>query len=294
PMALLDPTHPEAAHWLSEVFRRLRAEGFDLFKVDFTQEILKARRFQDMTLGRAGLLRRAFTIIREAIGEDAYLLACGAPFESVTGLVDSVRVTGDIHNLWGHVPANFSAMSARWWMSGTLWNVDADFLLARCEDTTEDRQFNRERVVRPHDPVNYWMAGRDLNLEEIRTLGLMIYLSGGDIVLGDALPKLNEKGFRLLRRILDAPPVRTMGRPLDLFARHEQLPSQMLAREDWGAALGLFNWSEDPAEVIFDPLRQGLPKTGTVEDFWTGERIPYDGEIRRALAPRSAAGLLFT
>jgi hypothetical protein len=52
--------------------------------------LLKAIRFAGSSIPRNKLLRSAFCTIRQAIGQDAYLPGCGAPFESVygTGLLD--------------------------------------------------------------------------------------------------------------------------------------------------------------------------------------------------------------
>jgi hypothetical protein len=135
PMAFLDVTTSGGAEFLRETFSKLRSYGFEYFKVDFTQEILKADSFHDKSIPRGGILRKAFTIIRESIGDDSYLLACGAPYESVTGLVDACRTTGDIHNFWGHVLANAEAMACKWWMQGSLWNNDPDFLIVRAKET---------------------------------------------------------------------------------------------------------------------------------------------------------------
>ena len=103
PMAYLDVTQPEVLALVKGIFRRLREAGFEYFKVDFCHCILNALRFSDPTVGRNDLIRRAFQAIREAIGEEAYLLSCGSPYESVVGLVDAVRTSGDIHIYWGHV-----------------------------------------------------------------------------------------------------------------------------------------------------------------------------------------------
>jgi hypothetical protein len=284
PMAYLDPTQCEVLDHLRSIFRRLRAVGFEYFKVDFTQCILRAQRFADARVGRADLVRRAFTAIREAIGDDAYLLACGAPFESVTGLVDGVRTTGDIHIYWSHVLRNAQSLAARWWMTGKLWNGDPDFLVVRGPDTARP-PFGRRRVVAPMGPDAGWMSGRELDEAEARAYALLVHLSGGDVILGDPLRQLEPNAVAMLRRVLKP---RRPAVPVDLFTSDQDLPRIWISRGEEDTLVGLFNWSESAARLEFDPSAWGL--SGTARDFWTDEPVTcVPGRMRR----RSSLALCF-
>ena len=284
PMAYLDTTQPEVLDHLRRVFRRLREAGFDYFKVDFTQCVLRAARFADPTVGRADLVRRGFAAIREAIGDDAYLLACGAPYESVTGLVDGVRTTGDIHIYWGHVLRNAQSLSARWWMIGNLWNGDPDFLVVRGPETARP-PYGRRQVVTPLGPDGGWLSGREFNAMEARTYALLVHLSGGDVILGDPLRQLNPEAVEMLRCVLQPRPAAT---PVDLFTSDQDLPRVWVSRGETDAVVGLFNWSESTARLAFDPQAYGLG--GTPRDFWTG--APVDALPDR-MARRSSLALRF-
>jgi len=292
PMAYLDVTHPEAAQFLHDIFARLRREGFEYFKVDFAQCVLECSRFHDMTVGRGAILRRAFDIIRSAIGDDAYLLACGAPFESVSGTVDAVRVTADIHNFWSHVLANAAAVAARWWMHRKLWNVDPDFLIVRSEDTSPDPRLNRAHSPRPFATQDWWLAGREMVLNEVQAYALLVYLSGGDLVLGDDLTQLNAKGVEILRKVLATPSTKA-ATPVDLFGRHDSLPSLWAKEEEDFYFIGVFNWGEDPkdCEILLHEVTGGSPRRITT--FWDGRQIhPTDNAIDLTLPPRSCEGLI--
>ncbi len=282
PMAYLDVTRPEVLEHLRGVFSRLRETGFEYFKVDFGQCILKARLFHDRRVGRNALLRNAFQVIREAIGDDAYLLSCGSPYESVVGLADAVRSTGDIHIFWGHVLRNAGALSVRWWMAGNLWNCDPDFLVVRGPDTARP-PYAKRRVVTPLGPDGGWMAGREFDENEARTYALLVHLSGGDVILGDMLEQLNPTGADIVRRVLqprEAPAV-----PVDLFTSDQDLPRTWISRGRKDTLVGLFNWTDRSAPVAFDPRRWGIE--GVPRDFWTGqvlERPPGRLPRRSALA----------
>lgn len=284
PMAYLDPTQPEVIDHIGSVFRRLRAVGFEYFKVDFTQCILRAERFADPRVGRADLVRRAFAAIREAIGQEAYLLACGAPYESVTGLVDGVRTTGDIHIYWSHVLRNAQSLAARWWMTGKLWNGDPDFLVVRGPDTAEP-PFGRRRVISPMGPDAGWMSGREFTEMEARTYALLVHLSGGDVILGDPLRQLRPNALAMIRRVLQPRPPAV---PVDLFTSDQDLPRIWISRGETDIVVGLFNWSESTARLDFDPQAYGLG--GTARDFWTDTPV---ASIPARMPRRSSLALRF-
>jgi hypothetical protein len=284
PMAYLDPTQPAVLDHLRATFRRLKADGFDYFKVDFSHCILNAVRFADPHVGRAELIRRAFTAIRDAIG-DAYLLSCGSPYESVAGLVDAARTTGDIHIHWGHVVRNAANIASRWWMHGNLWRCDPDFLVVRGSETA-DPPYGRRQMVRPMGPDLGWVAGRVFNEAEARTYALLLHLSAGEMVLSDRLRSLRGNGLDILRRVLPARAQPAV--PVDLFETEQDLPRAWISRDDGDTLVGLFNWTDKPARVDFAPQRYGL--SGTPVDFWTGQ--PVDPLPSRQ-ARRSAIGLLY-
>ena len=73
----LDVTHPEVQKWIGDLFLRLRGYGFQIFKVDFTQQQLdNAGVYHDPTIPRGGILRKLFEIIRDAIGPESHLFTC--------------------------------------------------------------------------------------------------------------------------------------------------------------------------------------------------------------------------
>ena len=144
---VLDVTHPDAAAHLERVYRRLAELGFGLHKLDFLYAgALEGNRRADCS-GLDGY-REGLRIIREAAG-DATLLGCGAPILPSIGLVDAMRVGGDVIGTPGDMPEDetstrsieqaIALTSARWWMHARLWASDPDHLLARPEIAVRDR-----------------------------------------------------------------------------------------------------------------------------------------------------------
>jgi alpha-galactosidase len=131
----LDVTHPGAAAHLQTSLHALRDLGIDYVKLDFLYTgALPGRRHEDVTPVAA--YRQGLAMVREALGEDTYLLGCGAPLLPSVGLVDAMRVSADVLN-----PADDSvrpqglrgerAIRARAWQHGRFWVNDPDCLVAR-------------------------------------------------------------------------------------------------------------------------------------------------------------------
>jgi alpha-galactosidase len=134
----LDVTHPGAEAYLRQVFGTLRELGIDYFKIDFlfagAMDGRRAERTDGVTAYRRGL-----SVIREAIGADAYLLGCGAPILPSVGLVDAMRVGPDISHSFEPEDGDLSqpsqrgaARNTRWraWQHGRFWVADPDCLVA--------------------------------------------------------------------------------------------------------------------------------------------------------------------
>ncbi|WP_433182736.1 glycoside hydrolase family 36 protein [Actinoallomurus sp. CA-150999] len=116
---------------LREVFGTLRSYGFDYFKLDFVYA---------GALGGLDAYRHGLTVIREAVGPEAYLLGCGAPILPSVGLVDAMRVSPDVDPAYEPAEGDMSRPSqraattttvGRAWQHGRFWVNDPDCLIAR-------------------------------------------------------------------------------------------------------------------------------------------------------------------
>lgn len=135
----LDAANPAARDYLREVFGTLAAMGFDYFKLDFLYAGALHGTARDAEAA-ISTYRSGLALIRQAVGDDAYIVGCGAPTIASVGLVDAMRVSpdtapyvepgsGDLSS-----PGQRSAImtgSARQWQNRTLWVNDPDCLLAR-------------------------------------------------------------------------------------------------------------------------------------------------------------------
>lgn len=95
----LDVTRPGVQKWLAERMQQVRQWGFDYLKLDFLYTAaLPGVRYQKIA-GEAAY-RKSLEIMRQAAGEQAYILTCGAPILANLGLADGLRVGPDVAPLW--------------------------------------------------------------------------------------------------------------------------------------------------------------------------------------------------
>ncbi len=95
----LDTTHPAAREWLAALMQQARAWGFDYLKLDFLYAgALPGKRYEN--LPREAAYRSGMKVMREAMGEEAFFLACGAPILPSLGLCDALRIGPDAAREW--------------------------------------------------------------------------------------------------------------------------------------------------------------------------------------------------
>jgi alpha-galactosidase len=134
PLVGLDLTHPDVREYLAGSVRALVDLGVDYLKLDFLYAgALPGRRSQDVSPVAA--YRSGLRLLREAAGEDAYLVGCGAPLLPSVGLLDAMRVSPDTFHEGGedgsHGLRGRPSLVARAWQQGRFWVNDSDCLVAR-------------------------------------------------------------------------------------------------------------------------------------------------------------------
>jgi len=95
----LDVTLPQVQDWLEKLIQAVRSWGFRYLKLDFLYAAaLPGKRYKSES--REEAYREAMQLIREAAGEDMYILACGAPIIASLGIVDGLRIGPDVGPFW--------------------------------------------------------------------------------------------------------------------------------------------------------------------------------------------------
>jgi alpha-galactosidase len=138
----LDLTHPAVRELLAHHLRRLVELGIDYLKLDFLYGgAIPGRRHDDVDGVTA--YRSALAHVREVVGPDVYVVACGAPLLPSIGLVDAMRVSPDTFHEGGEDGSTglrgLMPMTARAWQQGRLWVNDPDCVVARPSYSERER-----------------------------------------------------------------------------------------------------------------------------------------------------------
>ncbi len=124
----LDVTLPVVQDWLSSLTQKVRGWGYRYLKLDFLfAAALPGKRHLEVP--REEAYREALRLIREAAGEDVYILVCGAPILASLGLADGLRIGPDVGPFWDnedrrvllHDPTGPSAYNALRTSLHRLW-----------------------------------------------------------------------------------------------------------------------------------------------------------------------------
>ncbi|MBR0373277.1 MAG: alpha-galactosidase [Mogibacterium sp.] len=225
---VLDASHPEALHYLDTVFRTLCGWGFTFFKTDFMfwnmHDTSTVRRYQP-ELTSVEILRTVLETIRNAIGEESYLLGCIAPFMPFIGYADGMRIAGDGGARWAEPfgPINLlRELPCDNYFNHVFWQNDPDALLLRDFDTF-------------------------LTPMEVQSLALTQALSGGSMNTSDPVHRMSEDRKALLRFLV---PHGRQTPELPFFGT-DRKELVMLHRLNQGNLLFVLNPTDAPLTVAF-------------------------------------------
>lgn len=269
--AVLDCTTEEGEAWLRALIREVVAGwGYSYLKLDalaYAAASPREVRYARARTTAPAHLRRGLEIIREAAGDETFLLGCTCHFGPAIGLVDAMRVGPDVRARWEDGP-NPSVRHAlrlalqRNWMHGRWWSNDPDCLLLREEEP-------------------------GLTEAEVRFLATGVAMSGGMVVAGDDLPSLSPARRELLLALV--PPTGRAARPVDAW----EAPVASSWRTELGdgrSLVGLLNWSDAPRWVpTAEQLRPGELAFDCLEGrlVGMGDRLlrPHEGALWQVTAP---------
>ncbi|MBI2915008.1 MAG: alpha-galactosidase [Firmicutes bacterium] len=258
----LDLRNPESRDFLRRVFRRFVSLGIKYFKLDFlngpstaplsfTFGIKDEDRLRDGERMRIGL-----SLIRETVGDDAYLLACNLPHSHALGIASAVFAAIDVGNSyfdreegWKHFRSRSSGLISRYYQQKKLWLNDPDVIYVGGNPPD-------------FDPVP--------SPGEARLRTTVVALSGGPVLLGDNLARLPED--RLNMYTLCLPAYGVSARPVDLFTSDYPRIWDLKVRSSWGSwdVVGLFNYEAQEASIPVDLAALGLTAEEgyLVWEFW--------------------------
>ncbi len=299
---VLDPTHPDVARFLGDLFRGLRKDGFTYFKLDFLYGAAYEAIRHDPEVTGTQALRLGLKQIADAVNppgkpEKAFILACGAPLMPVVGLVHGARTGGDVgvpqmedgkagppHVGFPLILSMARNQAARLFFDRSLFAIDADVVMAPAPQLTPD---------------------------EARVMITVGALSGGIFMLSDDLETLPAERLALLRNpnllaLVGGPaaePVHLFSAPEreaqdHWFAFPQELPPLWVRRDpDGSAVVAVYNWSDSakPYRLHFSEAI-GADGTFSVFDLWSprrgGRALGLKRDGLRLTLPRHSVRLL--
>lgn len=243
PMNVLDARNPAVQDHLESTFRDLRRQGVRYFKIDF----LYAGGYAGTAAVRAGV-----QAIRRGIGDDSYLLACGAPLLPMVGICDGCRIGRD---------------TATPVFDFELGAPKPTLLEDEVADVARNQAARHHLASWFHLDADVALVGGNLTLGQAQCSVAYCVLSGGPFFASDALPALGPDRLSLLRS-------RAV---LDLIGGPTAVPDWAPTDRDRAAtvwrqpdAIGVFNWDDTPRVV-----KVRIPHAGTISDLWTGESLGH-------------------
>ena len=242
----LDTSHPQAFAYLREVIRTLVRWGAQYVKTDFLYwGFHDSHTVTRATPGKTSVeyLREVMTMIRDELGPERYLLGCIAPYMPCLGLVDGMRIAGDIGPQWsgGFDPQNMLNESLHAQpVDGHWFHSDPDALLVRDFHTG----------FKPH---------------EVEALALWQAMSGGNLCTSDPLHRCAADRQQLWR-FCDS----TGAKAPAIIPRYGMGHAERVILRDLGSncwALLALNASESPVRVQL-PVRELLDRPIAVVHPW--------------------------
>jgi len=269
-----DLSNPKTLDYVERVFDKLaNKDGYEYFKIDF----LGAGMFQGSKYNERKTtvvsFRKGMKLIRETVGEDSYILACGAPLAHCIGIVDGARVGHDIATHWvredqpelingfgGHgVQMAANQVIMRQWMNRIFWHNDPDGIITR--DYKIDRRGE-------HPP----MAEEDAKL-----WARLTWFVGGMGFYSENIPELAERSperFQLMKSALPANKVSP-----DLVDWYKDPKVSILKSDGDPVMIGIFNLSEEATRIEIPAKKLGLSNEWKFRERLNNETFAGSGEI---------------
>lgn len=257
----LDPTHPEVQMFIREIVREQRQEGFSYFKTDYNT-LSDSCRFYDRKKTHLQAYREFYQLLREELGEDAYLVACSGFTRGVMGFADACRIGPDSIDVWSTTQTPCSILEAiratgkSAAANGIFFSNDPDVTYTRIRSQTDVNLSPME------------IRGCNLTLDEWRTWHGFVGLLGGLQIISDPMEKpAYANAWRNFEILIPPAPERAMSLHAGTDLNHQRFG--FIAERPWGsfASILLWNAEDKAASVALNTKR--LNKLGDSYHIWS-------------------------
>ncbi len=279
-----DLTNPDTRAHVRDITRRICREwGFDYIKIDglwtgtatkqlyvnsgYKEDDLGEAVFKDPNQTNIEIYRSGLKLVREAAGDDVFILGCNAPqnmrsYGGSFGLVDAMRVGPDNKAEWKSLLRGPIFGTRHYFLHGRIWWNDPDPVYVRASMPLQHAQL-----------ICSWVAlSSQLNLSS------------------EWIPGLPAERLAILQRTM--PSHNAVARPVDLF--EHDLPRIWMVNGTGRDIVGLFNWESAPArfDVPLEKLGLDAKAEYVAFDYWGNQLLPsVKGRLQLTLPAESSVVL---
>lgn len=276
----LDITHPGVQDYLRTVFSTFTKEyGFRFLKLDFVYAASLTGRPYNPAYSSAERLTLGYQIIREAAGEDAFILGCGSPISSAIGYVDAMRIGADVAPYWFD------------WKRAILTR-DSNALSTKVAIRSILNRAQQHRNLWINDPDCLMLRDTEtkLNPDERFSLINAAIITAGMGVFSDRLETLPDKTWQDIARIRELTLACDEGKAYVLDFMEREMPEIVYNTAGY---LVVFNFDDAPKQKVLDlkgRLGDALPHGAKLVDVWQQVKITVASEqlVLRSMPPHSS------
>ena len=274
-----DPENEEFQKFLYEEFADLtKRYNVRYYKLDFLVFAWRNMVTGERVYGKGdymiALFRRSLQTIRDAVGPDVTLVACGSPLLECAGIFNASRVTCDI--IWGKSPQNptyweimhwvVKTVLYRYFYNNVVFTNDPDGLVLRDQDVGD---------------------GFDCTWAEAKLWATVVALSGGSTLLNEIMDELSPARRSLVTALV--PPLGVAAKPADLF--ETPVPTAAVVQYGEHRFVGQLHFGDKMQPVhSFAAADFGLEKAlvircwdkavlGVTDTVTETGRMPHSGEL---------------
>ena len=295
PMYVPDPTHPKTQAFIHKVYTTYRKWGVRYYMIDFTDAIAGATPgthpndgyFDKTKINGPEAWREGYRAIREAAGDDTYLLGCVGTFQNI-GFANGQRVGSD----YGEGRALYGP--GKGFYPGTFVINKPDYWTSHRTGICSMIYYFAHRKLYLSDSGNVMTIDKPIPLADAQISATVFGINGGPVMLGDDIERMDEDRMLMVRTIF--PRLPECARPLDLFDYAEiDYPQVFHLKiecewDNWDL-LAVFNLGEHTLFKTLPLERLGLdPKASyAVFDFWNQrfQGIETSGAVSVEVPPDS-------
>jgi len=217
-----------------------REWGCTYFKLDANfWGAIHGGRFHDPRATRVEAYRRGMQAVLRGT-RDGFVLGCNHPIWPSLGLIHGSRSSNDIKRTWERIETTARQNLSRNWQNGRLWWNDPDAVVLH----------------------------GDLPVNEFQFHATAIYATGGMLLSGDDLTKIDSAKLEMLRRLQP---------PTGVAARFEDDSFQVGYIElGQKQIVCLLNWSDHLQSISFD-----LRRPSRITELWNNASM--DASVRTVI-----------